>query len=267
MNLQDSLVGKWGFLYEFELYVCSCRMNKKWFETWFESPYYELLYKDRDVQEARDFIDHLLSYLSPGEQAHFLDLACGKGRHSIYLHKNGFRVCGLDYSTNNIADARSKEAAGLTFLRHDMRNPLPNGPYDYILNLFTSFGYFETDQEHLDTLNHTFNALKPGGKLVMDFLNTPKVIASMNPIQKKVLEGIEFEITKTYEKGYIHKRISFKRQNQTKHFEEKVRAFVQDELLDLLHQAGYTAFECFGDYFLGPFNPEQSERLIIVANK
>ena len=84
-------------------------MDKQWFETWFESPYYALLYKDRDVQEAKDFIDQLLTYLKPDSNANFLDLACGKGRHSIHLNQKGFQVCGLDYSKNNIAEAHKSE--------------------------------------------------------------------------------------------------------------------------------------------------------------
>ena len=77
-----------------------------------------------------------------------LDLACGKGRHSIYLNKLGYNVIGADLSKNSIQFAKEFENNRLHFVEHDMRNPLEK-KYNAILNLFTSFGFFENDAEDI----------------------------------------------------------------------------------------------------------------------
>ncbi len=81
---------------------------KNWFAKWFDTKYYHILYKDRDYQEARMFIDNITSYLNLPEKAKVLDLACGKGRHSIYLNKLGFDVVGADLSENSINEAKKQ---------------------------------------------------------------------------------------------------------------------------------------------------------------
>ena len=63
-----------------------------WYKDWFNTPYYHILYKNRNEQEATDFIGHLLTFLHPSKDAKFMDLACGKGRHSIYLHEKGYNT-------------------------------------------------------------------------------------------------------------------------------------------------------------------------------
>ena len=78
-------------------------MTKEWFETWFDTRYYHTLYGHRDENEARQFIDALLSFLKPSEDARFLDVACGKGRHAKQINTSGFDLTGIDLSVNSIA--------------------------------------------------------------------------------------------------------------------------------------------------------------------
>ncbi len=94
-----------------------------WFEDWFNTLYYHILYQNRDEQEARLFIDTLVDFLAPAPKSHFLDLACGKGRHSVYLHKKGYQVTGVDLSASSIEYARQYSKPGLMFRVHDMRTP------------------------------------------------------------------------------------------------------------------------------------------------
>ncbi|MBC7524978.1 MAG: methyltransferase domain-containing protein, partial [Flavobacterium sp.] len=116
--------------------------SKTWYASWFDSPYYHILYKDRNYREAQIFMDNLTRYLNLPEKAKVLDLACGKGRHSIYLNQLGFEVTGVDLSENSILEAKKNENESLHFNVHDMRNPF-HQKFDAIFNLFTSFGYFE----------------------------------------------------------------------------------------------------------------------------
>ena len=78
---------------------------KDWFKDWFNSPYYHLLYKNRDDNEARSFMDVLLQKLNMKEGSCILDLACGKGRHSKYLNEKGFDVTGVDLAKESICCA------------------------------------------------------------------------------------------------------------------------------------------------------------------
>ena len=160
-----------------------------WFETWFDSEYYHILYKDRDYSEAENFIDTLVDHLQPNKEHRFLDLACGKGRHSIHLNKLGLHVEGCDYSANSISHAQQFANNKLHFYEHDMRNELPE-KYDYILNLFTSFGYFDSDEEHRATLQHIYDGLNTNGTFVFDFLNAQHVIENLVPQETLVKSGI-----------------------------------------------------------------------------
>ena len=114
-----------------------------WFETWFNTSYYHILYKDRDFAEAEHFISLLVEDLSLKENAHIIDLACGKGRHSLFLNSLGYSVLGLDLSEESILynkEFEKSESPSLKFGVHDMRNPIEGAPADAVFNLFTSFG-------------------------------------------------------------------------------------------------------------------------------
>ena len=111
---------------------------------WFDSDYYHILYKHRDYSEARNFIDNIVEYIDLKKGSKILDLACGIGRHSIYLDEIGFKVVGTDKSLNNIKKAKASQNQSLSFLQMEMIDNT-NHKYDGIFNLFTSFGYVNHD--------------------------------------------------------------------------------------------------------------------------
>lgn len=242
--------------------------QKEWFKTWFNSPYYHILYKNRDEQEARQFIDVLLSYLKPAEKALVLDLACGKGRYSRYLAEKGYCVTGVDIAEDSIAYARQFEADNLYFFKHDMRQSFRVNYFDYIFNFFTSFGYFETERDHLRTIQNIARGLRPEGRFVLDFFNSEKVIGSLKPLEVKKIDNYTFTIQKRLdEAGYIIKTISFEAEGRTMTFSERVRAFTLEDFERLFDQTALHLEAVFGDYQLGPFDREHSDRLILVARK
>ncbi|MEQ9167479.1 MAG: class I SAM-dependent methyltransferase [Fulvivirga sp.] len=171
-------------------------MKKEWFGEWFNSPYYHILYKNRDNAEARKFIDNLTAHLNITTGHQLMDLACGKGRHAIYLNKKGFEVTGLDLSEENIKYARQFANDRLHFEVHDMRLSYENQQFDFVFNLFTSFGYFETKKEHEAAVASVAQSLKPEGKFILDFLNPYTVIHHLIPEEIKTIDNIEFHITK-----------------------------------------------------------------------
>ncbi|MGV3540515.1 MAG: class I SAM-dependent methyltransferase [Rufibacter sp.] len=238
-----------------------------WFSTWFDSEYYHILYRNHDAKEAQRFMDNLLAYLAPTPTCQLLDLACGKGRHSIYLNQKGFDVTGVDLSGRSIAHARQFENERLHFFRHDMRDVFrPNG-FDVVLNLFTSFGYFKTDAENLQALQATAASLKPGGTLVIDFMNSTRVVERLVPQETKREDGISFHIERKAEKGFIFKYIRFQDQDEDYAFMERVRAFTHEEFLSFFRQANLQVKDVFGNYSLEPFAAQESERMIFVLKK
>lgn len=237
-----------------------------WFATWFDSSYYHLLYQHRDDSEAQFFMDNLVQHLKVPERASILDLACGKGRHSIYLANKGFDVVGVDLSPESIEHARQFEHEHLHFDTHDMRAPLAVGPFDYIFNLFTSFGYFPTEEEHIQTLREMKKGLKStDSMLVIDFFNAHKVIQKLVLTEEKTLSEITFKINRRVENGYILKDIRFEDKGKAFHFQEKVRAFTLEDFKGFFKQVGLELLETFGGFDLSNYDPKQSDRLILIA--
>lgn len=237
--------------------------SESWFESWFDTPYYHILYKDRDYAEAQLFMDNITNYLNLPEEAKILDLACGKGRHSIYLNQLGYDVTGADLSENSIAEAKKSENEKLHFVVHDMRKPC-NEKYDAILNLFTSFGYFENDSDNLKTLKAIKDSLTEFGFAVIDFMNVHQVMNNLVPEEVKTVDGIDFNIKRFHLDGYIHKEIDFEDKGEKFHFTEKVRALTLEDFENLMEEAGIYLLDIFGDYKLKKFHKNESERLIMI---
>lgn len=241
--------------------------NEHWFETWFNSRYYHILYQNRNEGEAALFIEALLNYFSPKPQARFWDMACGKGRHSVYINKKGFDVTGTDLSEQSILHAKAYENEKLRFYRHDMRAPFMSNYFDFVFNLFTSFGYFDTRREEQKVMKVAHTALKPGGIFVLDYLNAEKAISLMKEYEEKEINSILFRITKKLERGFIVKRIQFTDDGQEHDYTEKVKVFTLDDFMILGKESNFKLLHVFGDYSLSKFVPETSDRMIVVFQK
>lgn len=242
-------------------------MAKEWFSEWFGSPYYPILYKNRNEDEAEGFMKWLVQNIGLADHAFVLDLACGRGRHSRFLHALGYAVEGWDISVESIAEAQTFAAPQLHFAVHDMRNPFPTKGFDAILNLFTSFGYFDNTNQNLLVLNHIYDALKPGGILVLDYFNTQWVINNLEPQTQKIIEGITFDIHKQWMNGFIIKDIFIKDNDNYFRFTEKVQAISLSQFHNMLSQAGFIVEAIKGDYAGSAFEENTSTRMIFIARK
>lgn len=236
---------------------------ENWFASWFDTPYYHILYKERNYREAQIFMDNLTHYLNLPEKAKVLDLACGKGRHSIYLNQLGFNVIGADLSENSIAEANKNANDTLHFVVHDKREPFDD-QFDAIFNLFTSFGYFDKEEDDLKTLKAIKESLNEYGFAVIDFMNATQVIENLIPEETKEVDGITFYIKRYVKEGFITKEIAFEDQGQQFNFTEKVRAYTLEDFQRMMNETGIYLLDTFGDYKLKKFHKNSSERLIMI---
>lgn len=242
-------------------------MQKEWFTSWFDSPYYHILYKNRDMDEAAAFISKLAHLLQIGKSDILLDLACGQGRHAIQLSQYAAMTIGVDLSANSIQNAKLHENDQLQFAVHDMREIYKEHYFTHVFNLFTSFGYFDNPTDNLKMLQSIYQMLLPEGLLVIDFFNSHKVIAQMKAHEKKIQDGILFSINKKVEAGKIIKDISFTDDGHSYNFQEKVQLFNKEEITDMLQICNFEIFAIFGNYNLEPFEPTTADRLIVIAKK
>jgi len=241
--------------------------NAEWFIDWFNSPYYHLLYNNRNFDEARQFVDTLCRSLALPAGSNVWDLACGKGRHSLALNQNGYNVTGTDLSPNSIHEAQKNESSTLHFQVHDMRTPFRQNHFDAVFNLFTSIGYFTNMADNHLVFKHVAEALKPGGLFVIDFFNATKVAAALKPLYIEERGEITFTINKVIENNFIHKTIRFSDKGQNYFFTESVSLLGKDQFCAFAADAGLQLAKMYGNYQLGHFDEAQSDRLILIFKK
>lgn len=242
-------------------------MGNEWFKDWFSTPYYHDLYFERNEEEANKFIRNLIEHLELNEGAKVLDLACGKGRHAIELHKLGLNVIGIDYSNYFITEAKLSEKDNLHFYVQDMRQPYWINYFDVVVNLFTSFGYFKTEREHITSLNNVKNALKIGGIFVIDYLNVIKTEKELIKEMRITIKNVEYNIKKEVTNSHFVKHINIKDGEKQFDYNESVSKFNLENFKHMFSKVGLEILEIFGNYKLESFDAEQSDRLIIIAKK
>ena len=238
-----------------------------WFANWFDSPYYHTLYKNRDEKEAQVFIDNLVQHLQAPKGSTLIDIACGKGRHATYFNSLGLDVVGVDLSPNSIASATKNENATLQFAVHDMREVYQKNNFDVVTNLFTSFGYFEKDEDEQKAITAMANNLNSEGILIVDFMNVKKVIANLVLNEQKVIEKITFNIKRKVERGHIIKDIEIIDGTEKQHFQEKVKAITLADYSNFISKAELKIIDIFGNYKLDSFDEDTADRLILICKK
>jgi cyclopropane fatty-acyl-phospholipid synthase-like methyltransferase len=241
--------------------------QQPWFESWFDSPYYHLLYKNRDKQEAEHFISNLLDFLKLPPGCQVLDLACGKGRHSVLLSNHCLEVTGVDLSANSIASAKQLEHSKLHFEVRDMRQAFTQNKFSCIFNLFTSFGYFDNLIDNQNVVKAMHTMLAASGMLVIDFMNAERVLTTLVHEETKTVDSIHFQLLRSFTGTHIVKDIRFHAEGHDYHFIERVQALRLEDFKILLEAHGFKIIRTFGDFDLNTFDSKTSDRLILIARK
>lgn len=240
--------------------------STEWFVDWFDTEYYHQLYKIRDDKEAQLFIAKLLDFLKLAPSSTVLDLACGKGRHSRTLASYGFDVTGVDLSANSIQSAQEFEQANLRFAVQDMREPL-NQKFDVVFNLFTSFGYFDSQEDNSKVIQAVHSMLNPDGIFVIDFMNAFRIAKNLVPNEVKTIDDVEYRIQREFTGEHIIKDIEVVDGQKRFKFSERVQYLIENDFRTLLSSNGFEVLEIFGNFNLESFHQDNSDRLIIIAKK
>jgi len=238
-----------------------------WFEDWFASPYYSILYAHRDEQEAEVFLQKFISSFPPNPDSKIWDLACGNGRHTRLLSRMGYEVTGTDLSAPFIRYALSHKNAKETFLLQDMRAPAPGHDFNFVFNLFTAFGYFDSEDDDLLVLERVNEGLVSGGYFVLDYLNFNVTLNNLVTQETKTMDTIDFSIRKYIRDGRLYKDITVSDKGISHHYLESIKILYLQDFEALLKQCGFTLRAIWGEYTGQTFKASESSRLILIAQK
>lgn len=242
----------------------------EWFEDWFSTEEYLDVYSHRNDEDAKDLYDLILKNVLIGKNAKVLDLACGAGRHSFLFAKNGFDVTGVDISENllNVAKRTAGELGlSVSFIKSDLRNLHLTENFSLIINLFTSFGYFESDDENSEVIKIASQHLVDNGYFIIDFFNVTYLKKNLISISyDKTDEGV-IKQERIFEGNRIVKKITFNKKGNQKLYHESVRTFSKNELVSLMMKYDLKIQKIFGDYRGYDFEEVNSPRIIIIAKK
>lgn len=265
-----------------------------WYEDWFDSDLYEVVYRSRNLADAQRLADLIVRVADPSPEAPILDVGTGRGRHARVLARRGYHVTGLDLSENAIETARRRaEREGLSdrtaFVTGDMRLPHFQARFGGVVNLFSTFGYFSDEADHGRAIQAMAAALTPGGWLVQDLLNPPYVRARLVPRDNQTVSvpkasGETSAIRVVQERRIVEPEPGRPRVEKTitmtplaPHgtagdtpegepvvFTESVRLLTPDALAPLYAAAGLETVALYGDYDGAPYS-DASPRLIVHA--
>jgi len=243
--------------------------QRDWFEGWFDSAHYHQLYAYRNDEEAADFIAHLIERRHIAAGARVLDLGCGTGRHSRYLASRGLDVTGLDLSAESLQVARMSEGPSLRFIRQDMRLPFRARQFDHVVNLFTSFGYFEDPADHMSVVHNIAQALKPDGTLIVDYLNVRHAEAHLGADDVVEKDGVVYRLRRWSDAHHIFKHIVIDERlgEPQLEFVERVAKLTIEDFRFMFELCDLRIEEVYGNYQLAQFDEARSPRLIVVARK
>ena len=241
--------------------------DAKWYQNWFGSDYLEV-YSHRDQKEAIRLVQLIHSNLNLKPDAHVLDIGCGQGRHLSIFAKNKFQITGIDLSSVLLRIAKENNLKNPTtnFIQADMRYLPLNFKFDLILNLFTSFGYFEDDEENKSVICQISNLLNKSGRFVFDYFNSNYIKNNLVPKHKEEVGEVVIEQERYIENSRINKKINLTKKGKKSTYFESVKLYSPEEIYEMLRSVNLKIKTTFGNYDGSAFD-DQSPRLIVFGEK
>ena len=242
----------------------------EWYKNWFNSEEYLKVYRHRDQKEANELVQLVIKNIDVSKVKNVLDMAAGSGRHAIIFTEKGFKVTAVDLSENLLSIGKKNaenENVKIEFVHSDIRNFNPSIKYNLILNLFTSIGYFEKDEENYFILSKAYNLLENNGYFVLDYFNKNFVENNLVPSTVDEFDGSVITQNRFIEGERIIKEITIDNKGKINKYFESVRMFSKDELINMMEKLGFRIIKTFGDFMGNSFELDSSPRIIIIACK
>ena len=243
--------------------------SEPWYDSAFQGDYLKV-YAHRDETAARDEVDFIMSQTPPRARARILDIACGAGRHLLWLAKQAELALGLDRSSQLLAAAAARLAQvpnGALLVRADMRQLPFEREFTCVTLLFTSFGYFPTDQENLSVIAQAGRVLKSDGIFWLDYMNEPQVRRTLKPFTRHSCGEMVIEQRRRItEDGRVEKQINIVGKNEQRCLNESVKLYSRVQVEEMFAQCGLSVEGLWGDFQGNPHSSD-SPRLIIMGRK
>ena len=246
--------------------------ERPWHEQddWWETVAPVLFHEGR-VALAAEEVDKILSLLEVGSGSQILDLCCGVGRHSLELARRGFRVTGVDRTRQYLDRASERaEAEGLRveLVQDDMRIFCRMDAFDAVINVFTSFGYFEDPNEDRQVAANAYRSLRRGGVFLLDLMGKEIIARIFRERDWREVDGMlvleERKVTRDW--SWMDNRWILIRDGVRKDLHVSHRLYSAAELVSLLASSGFVKVDIYGDYERGPYD-HTATRLVAVAHK
>ena len=245
-------------------------MKSEWFKDWFNTEEYLNVYQHRNESDAEEHIKLILQNIRLSSGAKILDMACGAGRHAIIFARKNFDVTAVDLSESLLAIAKKNaddENLKINFVHSDIRNFKSYDKFNLVLNLFTSFGYFETDEENFSVLRKAYDLLIDDGFFVLDFFNSYFLQQNLVESSEENLGKVKIHQFRKIKENRVTKKIVITKNGNLSHFEESVRMFTKDELVNAIQNIGFDIYKTFGDFLGNEYEQFTSPRLIMICKK
>ncbi|HKI78293.1 MAG TPA: class I SAM-dependent methyltransferase [Ignavibacteriaceae bacterium] len=241
-----------------------------WFKDWFNTDEYLNVYRHRNEAEAKQLVNLIIESIDLPKDSQVLDLACGAGRHSILFALNGYNVTAVDLS-DKLLDVAEKSAlennVKIHFIKSDIRKFDSDKRFDLVINLFTSFGYFDNDSENFRLFTLANKLLNPNGFFVLDYLN--KLYTENNLVGESIDKYNHKEIIQRrhIENQRVIKNIIIRENGDERSYSESVRMYSKEELTNAITASGLVIENIFGGFDGEKFDEEKSQRIILIAKK
>lgn len=226
-----------------------------------------------ESQQSKMQVDFILEKLGLRPNARILDLCCGMGRHLLELTRRGYNVLGVDASNYMLDECRKAaelENLQVGLLQSDMREIDCDCDFDAVINMFTSFGYLESDEEDLKVLKMIAKALRPGGKFLLDVTNREYIMRNYK--MKEWNESSSGTLLLTERKfdlvtgRNIERQIIIKPDGTRSEQKQNVRLYTYTEIKKMLESVGLRVNSAFGDFDSSDYSMT-SQRMIIISQK
>ena len=243
---------------------------KEWYKEWFASEEYLEVYLHRNSDDAKKLVSLILDTSKLAYGSTILDAACGAGRHSGIFASLGYKVTGFDLSKTllQVAGAEAKQKAlNINYACGDLRKVFFNYKFDLIVNLFTSFGYFDSDEDNFSFLKNSIKILNDNGSYVLDYLNEKFLRLNLIGTSVKKLNDKSILESRRIINDRVEKEITIANKFSERKYVESVKLYSKQKIEFEMTKAGYKCFRIYGNYDSSDFDENYSSRLIMFFSK